>query len=55
MNNSTLRILAVVSLIVLLFGGMSVFLALQVKSLKEERQQLQEKVTTLETELNNCQ
>lgn len=55
MKNPTLKILAVVSLIVLIFGGTAVFLALELKEMKEQKEVLETQVQTLEEQLQNCQ
>ncbi len=54
MNNSSLRILAVVSFIVVLFGGMSVYLALQLKDQQAKVEVLEQELTTAKEELKNC-
>lgn len=55
MKNPTLKILAVVSFIVLIFGGTAVFLALSLKDMKTEKEALEERVEVLESQLKNCQ
>lgn len=55
MKNPTLKILAVVSFIVLIFGGTAVFLALSLKDMKEQKEALEVQVQTLESQLQNCQ
>ena len=54
MKNPTLRIFAVVSLVILLFGGMSVYLALKVRDLKKEKKEMTVQIAELNQVIKNC-
>lgn len=54
MKNPTLKILAVVSFIIFLFGGLSVYLAMQMKTYQKEATVAQEQIEQLKIELENC-
>jgi hypothetical protein len=54
-NNPTLRILAVVSFIVLLFGGMSVYLALQLKEKDEKIEIMTVELEEVKEKLKACE
>lgn len=55
MNNPSLRILAVVSFIVLLFGGTSVYLALEYKAQKEKIEVLELELEAAKKQLEACE
>jgi hypothetical protein len=54
MKNPTLKILAVVSFIILLFGIMAVYLAMQVKYANTENEILTTQVDSLNQVIENC-
>ena len=54
MKNPTLKILAVVSFIIMLFGIMAVYLAVQVKDTKAENKVLTTQVDSLNQVIENC-
>jgi len=53
-NNSSLKVLAVVSFIVLLFGGMSVYLALQLKDQEAKIETLTLELEDTKKQLEDC-
>lgn len=55
MKNPTLKLLAVVSFIIMLFGIMAVYLAVQVKDANAENQILTIQVDSLNQVIENCQ
>lgn len=54
MKNPTLKIFAAVTLVILMFGGISVYMALQLRSLKKINAEQTTQIETLQTALDNC-
>ncbi|MGB0861981.1 MAG: hypothetical protein ACPG19_00865 [Saprospiraceae bacterium] len=54
MKNPTLKILAVVSVIIMAFGGLSVFLAMQYKSVQKENIILKAELEEVKGKLEAC-
>lgn len=55
MKNPTLKILAVVSVIIMAFGGLSVFLAMRYKSIQKENIVLKAELQEVNGKLEACQ
>lgn len=54
MKNPTLKILAVVAFIIMLFGIMAIYLAVQVKDAKSENKVLTTQIDSLNQVIENC-
>ncbi len=53
-GQGSLKILAVVSFIIFLFGGMSVYLAMEMKEAQTENEALKIELKTTQEQLENC-
>jgi hypothetical protein len=54
-KNPTLKILAVVSVIIMAFGGLSVFLAMRYKNIQKENITLKTELEEVRVKLEACQ